>query len=626
MIKNKNFKFAHRALSHTLASIATIVGLIMSAHQANATTINVTAGDDTSVIGNCTFREAIISINRGPAGPAVDACPIANGINDKIYIGNALPVMRLMNTNLSPILKDVVIEGSGYLTSFINGNFGDFKLIIGDGANSRPNVKIRGLTIQNVSGSALLVKAGSQATLEYSRIWDSGNSVPGTEAIINSGTLTLSHAEIDNGSGFTGVVYNRGTLNMNYSTIRDSNGQRNGAISNYGTARIISSTLANNSSHSTGSAISTHIGGVTTIDGSTIAFNTSDIDGGGCGDSCAAIQTFDTGTVTITASIVAHNGGSGDERVWACDGSINSGGYNIFYGKQSSNAIPPENCPRAETDKYQNPQLITSNGSPRDNGGVGATYMPTAASPAIGAVPISNSYCTNIISNLDQRGIVRGKSTTSCDSGAVERASALLVKNNLGTLNERRQDDAFTDHLTKLGFSVTSIDDNTANIASLASDKHLILISESVAASAITNSFLNVSNTVIVNEPELYPQMLMTGQTAGTDYGDAANQTGITLQSPTIGNLSGTSGNEPRTFSNLSVVGWGVPNGNAIKHAVVQGSSTKAAIFQFPTGQLMNANFAAPGPRLGYFLQPGTFIADNGRLIRHFFLVAASAK
>jgi hypothetical protein len=625
MIKNKNFKLPRRAIFYAIASVATIVGLTMAACQANATTINVTAGDDTSVNGNCTFREAIISVNRGSAGPVVDACPIANGVNDKIYIGNISTVVRSLDTPLSPILKNVVIEGAGYLLSYINGNLGGFRLVIGDGANARPNVKIRALTIQDVGGTVVSVRAGAQATFEYARIWDSGGFGTGSELLINSGTLTLFHSEIDNGNGFAGVVNNTGTLKLNYSTIRDSNGQRTGAISNHGTATIVSSTLAKNTSRLGGGGIFTHDGGVTVIESSTIAFNTS---GGGCSDvnnPCSAIQTFGNGTVRIKGSIVSNNTGSGSAESWACRGNITSAGYNIFFGK-AVNHLLPENCPGIATDKYVDPQLAAINESPLDNGGVGATYMPAISSPANGAVPIGNTICTNSVSSFDQRGIVRGKSTTVCDIGAVERASALLVKNNLGTENERWQDEAFTTHLTRLGFAVTSIDDNTANIASFASGKHLVLISESVAANAITNSFLNVTNTVIVNEPDIYPQMRMTGQTAGTDYGDTANQTGITLQSPIIGNLSGTSADGPRNFDNTAAIGWGVPNVNATKHAFMQSRITRAAIFQYSRGQTMLGTFVAPGPRFGYFLQPGTSIADDGRLIRNFFLVAASAK
>jgi hypothetical protein len=224
---------------------------------------------------------------------------------------------------------------------------------------------------------------------------------------------------------------------------------------------------------------------------------------------------------------------------------------------------------------------------------------------------------------------VRGKATTTCDIGAIERSTALVVRNSSGSTNEVNWDNGIIALLSDLGFVVSTVDDDVA-ATSDASGKHLVFISESVEASKINTKFRDVSASVIVNEPSLYGSMRMTGTAEGTDFGDLSNQLNVTLQSQTIGNMIGALGVSSVTFPAFdvaSVVGWGVPGSQAANDAMVQGSSTRRAMFTYWVSSLLvgTPNFYAPGLRAGFFGQPGSGMNESGWLLFRAFLLNAAA-
>jgi hypothetical protein len=286
-------------------------------------------------------------------------------------------------------------------------------------------------------------------------------------------------------------------------------------------------------------------------------------------------------------------------------------------------------CTRIATDLTpQSAQLIvqTIGGDPNwptSRGATGDVYLTQTSSPLINAIPSANPLCGNV----DQRKIRRNKGITTCDIGAVERSNVLFVQNTGGTTAEQDWDTLLRGHFTTLGFAVTTSDDDSAT-TSQASGQHIVFISESVDTAKINTKYRDVTNTVVIDEPSLYGQNRLTG-TGASDAGDKLSQTSFSLVNiDTLGQPMGIMGySTPGTYSLTPsvTVGFGIPAAAATKHAMIAGSSTEACIFSYATGQAMPGSpaFTAPGPRVGYSLQPGTIISDDARLYTQSLLMAA---
>ena len=147
----------------------------------------------------------------------------------------------------------------------------------------------------------------------------------------------------------------------------------------------------------------------------TISGNTATNNAGG-----GNIETAsgDVSKLTLADSIVANgsaSGGAATNCLLAGSGSLTSGGYNLI---DNTNCGTP-----ATTDIIgKNPLL----GPLGNNGGTTLTEKPTAASPAVGAIPSAACSATGV--STDQRGIARGAGAHgSCTIGSVEVVSVPTV-------------------------------------------------------------------------------------------------------------------------------------------------------------------------------------------------------
>ncbi|HEY0712907.1 MAG TPA: choice-of-anchor Q domain-containing protein [Polyangia bacterium] len=617
---NRLLAILRRTIGWPIATALVVtLGSALAAGPADAATIAVnTTADDETVNGNCTLREAITALN---TRVQTDQCIAGNGSVDKITLGTR--TINLTVLKHLTILRSVILEGAGYAMSLINAGDRSLSILIGDGGANVPTVYVRNLTIRDTTAKAIFARTGSNVTLEYVRIQDSGyfTSQGSCVAIDTGATLLMRYSEIVGCFGHIGGgVVNRGTFTMRNSSIIDAEGEHGGAIANSGTAKIYASTLAKNRAAIEGAGV-LNTGGTTTLEGVTISYNASGTSD--CDDTKGCGTLFNSsGTINIKGSVVAKNTTGGPATNVDCSGTITSLGYNILGETASA-------CPKLSTDKTVDPKLLSRTiggepGWPLDYGGLGDVYMLDSTSPAVNAVPTSNSLCNA----RDQRGFVRGKGTTTCDMGAIERSTALVVRNSGGSSTEISWDNSVIGLLSDLGFAVSTVDDDVA-AASDASGKHLVFISESVEASKINSKFRDVSASVIVNEPSLYGSMRMTGTTEGTDFGDLGNQLNVTLQSQSIGNMIGALGVNSVTFPAFdvaSVVGWGVPGSQASIDAMVQGSSTRRAMFTYWVASLLvgTPNFYAPGLRAGFFGQPGSGMNESGWLLFRAFLLNAA--
>jgi hypothetical protein len=219
----------------------------------------------------------------------------------------------------------------------------------------------------------------------------------GTVRVITS-TISGNSVEL-NAQG--GGIFNFGTLTVTRSTISGNKAMgfaaNGGAIANYaqGDLTVTDSTISGNSAgeptlaQARGGAIMNF--GTGTITTSTIAGNrvlgTSVIGGG----------IADTAPLTVTASIVADNQGRN------CVGQVDDGGFNLENGTT---------CGFADHAVNGQPRL----GPLSDNGGPTQTRALNPASPAINEVPPRRAFCANTV---DQRGVSRPQGP-KCDIGAFE--------------------------------------------------------------------------------------------------------------------------------------------------------------------------------------------------------------
>jgi len=239
----------------------------------------------------------------------------------------------------------------------------------------------------------------------------------GARLTLQSMTLTFGNAR----DGHGGAVYNEGDVIIHASTLSENEASHGGAVYSHSDASLVitASTLNANHARHGGGAIYNQARADLTMTASTVSGNSADVAGGAIGNAGSAIVTASTlvslrgdsrtlisnsGSLRLTASII-----SGSRR--ACEGFINSGGYNV--------SNDPLFCSLYRTGDLDNADLEL--GPLADNGGPTLTHLPQPDSPALGRVP--NDLCAELSAangGYDQRGKDRPVEDAPCDSGAVE--------------------------------------------------------------------------------------------------------------------------------------------------------------------------------------------------------------
>ena len=211
-----------------------------------------------------------------------------------------------------------------------------------------------------------------------------GSTISGNMAIVGGG--------IDNGHAGGG-----GTVTVTNSTIsgNTASGNNGGGIDNAdnggGTVTVTGSTISGNTAGDGGGIDNGDNGGkgTITVTVSTIAGNTAG-DGGGIDNA----DDGGGGSVTLAATIVAGNNVGGD-----CYVPVTDAGYNI---------ADDDTCGFSVFDSINNSGgLKATLGTLANNGGATDTILPTASSPAVGAIPASPATILNgvqVCPRTDQRG------------------------------------------------------------------------------------------------------------------------------------------------------------------------------------------------------------------------------
>lgn len=199
--------------------------LVLCPGSALAATINVTPNaTDTldGADGQCSLREAITNINNGGIGTTYADCASTGAYGSDTIM---LPAGTYALIGELDITKSLIINGAGVSSTTIDGAALGRVFYISPGVTA----VISNLTIQNGSGS------------------------PGG-AIYNRGTLTLTNSTVRNNSTYNlggGGIYNIGTLTLARSTVsgNSSTFKGGGILNDAGATAILSqSTVSGNTS------------------------------------------------------------------------------------------------------------------------------------------------------------------------------------------------------------------------------------------------------------------------------------------------------------------------------------------------------------------------------------------
>jgi glucose/arabinose dehydrogenase len=176
----------------------------------------------------------------------------------------------------------------------------------------------------------------------------------------------------------------------------------------------------------------------------------------------------------------------------------------------------------------------------------------------------------------------------------------------VGSTTLNQGDNAIRNRLIASGYTVNLIAHTSSLHPASLSGIDLVLISASVAPGNLTNKYKASNVPIIILEPFILGNMGMTGNTAGTHYGEIDNQTQLNFVNPTHPVSDALSGLQSMSTVERRFV-WGVPNSNATTIARIEGSSDRAGIFMYNAGVLMPDNSLSLNKRGFMWIWDNTF-------------------
>ncbi|GEM_PF-2515426 len=173
----------------------------------------------------------------------------------------------------------------------------------------------------------------------------------------------------------------------------------------------------------------------------------------------------------------------------------------------------------------------------------------------------------------------------------------------VGDQNLNNGDQTVVDSLAAWGYEVVIKDDASA-LTTDAIDKQMVFISSTVTSGIVGNKFVNADVPVMLWEPYLYDDMMMTGPLAQTHYGQIANQQRLQIDNAANALIAVVAG-DTLLSNTAATMAWGKPSDQAIPIARFLEDSSQLGIFVYETGALMEG-LAAPAIRIGMFWQNAT--------------------
>lgn len=165
-------------------------------------------------------------------------------------------------------------------------------------------------------------------------------------------------------------------------------------------------------------------------------------------------------------------------------------------------------------------------------------------------------------------------------------------------------------HLESLGCVVKMVDDVAPVTA--ADGQDLIIISSTVSGKNVEGRFKHSTTPVLLWESNILDDMSMTGKHQDVDWGEdeKPEQTYIWLVNAPHPLAAGLPNGLLSPFGDsVKKINWGKPGLGAAIIATLPGEPTKAVIFGYEPGAIMDYDFPAPARRVMFFLHNSTF--DN---------------
>jgi len=281
------------------------------------------------------------------------------------------------------------------------------------------------LTVQNVSviennqagtyAGAIFSTTGGSVSVDASTIkgntagfFPGGLYTGGVSLFISNSTITA------NSAGSAGPPSTGPTCSFSTTSVCGGGGIHLDHVPG-ATATIINSTIQGNQANGGAEAggIDDWSSGSLTLNAVTVAGNTAATGAGG-------IANRGSATLNLSNTIVSSNGTNN------CAGTITDGGYNIDSATSCGFTATSSTF---HSMSNTNPLL----GALASNGGSTQTMALQSGSPAIDAIPLSGSVCTNGAPSTDQRGIARPQGS-GCDIGAFELAPIGVAPSPTATL------------------------------------------------------------------------------------------------------------------------------------------------------------------------------------------------
>lgn len=410
--------------------------------QAAGITVNGN-GDNVSVDGFCTLREAIINANANDQSGSTD-CTAGAGADAISFSFGTTNTITLSGTPLPAITGSLAINGAGVVSLTLNGNNASGVFQINPGAQ----VTLTALMVENANATNGAIQNGG--TLQLNNATVLSNTSQSGGGIYNTGTLMVMDSRIlSNTANAGGGIFNfSGSVSLLNSSVMNNSAisatlAGGGGIYNLGSSvspasvSIDRSTIANNTSAARGGGISNDIAGTLTVRNSTISGNSA-VDGAGVFDS-GALAGLDLGYATLanntasagtggvflqagnTANLIGTiiAGNTGTIANDCAGGTFNSLGYNLIGNTTG--------CTISGVTGTNVTNVAALLGPLANNGGPTWTHLPLVGSPALDVIPFGLPVCN--LTSVDQRGVLRPRGL-QCDIGAVEAeasGAALIV-------------------------------------------------------------------------------------------------------------------------------------------------------------------------------------------------------
>ena len=542
--------FSLIALVALLLALAPVVHAISVEVDVDTTTDSNAAAYQvcTEAANDCSLRGAISKANADSGNDYTIALPAGTYTLALVGAGE--------DTNVSgdlDITSDIIIDGAGYGSSFINAAQIDRVLHVHSGATVELN-HVALTTGRSLSGADTLCNGGgvrNQGSLTIQGSILSGNS-SGTNitgngcnggGVYNEGALTLENSTISgnfaadaslssNGHGGHGggVFIVGGTVTIENSTISanttgdgdgiGTDGHGGGMYMDGGAVTIENSTISGNVAKGSGGGVyNNSISAKPTLVHCTVTDNTADSDSDDNGDGGG--MSWMAGGANVKNTIVADNRDETGDSHDDCYGAspYTSEGYNLVG---TATGCPTSGTDLSTTDPKTN-DLDDNN--EQDSEGITHTHALQHNSPAVERIPVGANGCGDTYTT-DQRGEDRPQGGL-CDVGAHE--SSYILWDRVGEDSNTSTAANWSGDTTPAATDIPVFNDTSTNDATVDSN---LTVGGWTIDSAYTGEIDAGSYTLDVNGLWRQEGGIFSGGSGTLDLGGAFNLSGGTFTAP----------------------------------------------------------------------------------------------